>query len=46
MLGDFRQFLSRNIRQHLLCKHDYKYVYRRDLQGGFYEECVKCKKLK
>lgn len=46
MFGDFILFLLASTKQHLFCKHEYKYQYRRDLQGGFYEECVKCKKLK
>lgn len=46
MIGDIRSFVFKNIKQHIFCKHNYKYVYRRDLQGGFYQECIKCNKLK
>lgn len=46
MIGDLRLFISRVVRQHITCKHDYKVVWRKDLQGGSYEECRKCGKSK
>lgn len=46
MIGDFRLFIVRVLKQHIICKHDYKVVWRKDLQGGSYEECRKCRKSK
>jgi hypothetical protein len=46
MIGDISIFIFKNIKQHIFCKHDYKAVHRKDLQGGFYEICRRCSKLK
>lgn len=45
MIGDFRLLIARFFKQQITCKHDYKVVWRKDLQGGFYQKCSKCKKL-
>lgn len=30
----------------ILCLHKYKLVQRKDLQGGFFDECTKCGRVK
>jgi hypothetical protein len=45
MFGDFilwfRQFFKEQT-----CLHNYQDIFRKDIQGGTFEKCIKCGRLK
>lgn len=46
MLGDLIILTKKLFKRHLICRHDYVIVHRKDMQGGSFLKCCKCDKLK
>lgn len=44
MIGDFILWIKKFIKQQT-CIHDYKFICRKD-NGGSYEECIMCDKIR
>ncbi len=46
MIGDLRIYIQDFVRQHLLCRHDYKHHIMKCYPHKPYEECPKCGRMK
>lgn len=46
MFGDLILWLQCQIKRHIFCKHNYKWVNRKDYNGGSFKECKYCGKIK
>jgi hypothetical protein len=44
MIGDIVILIKRLIKQHITCRHNYKWQWGRDVVSN-YRQCIRCEKL-